>query len=355
MVAVDGMDLRVEPGELACLVGPSGCGKSTLLRLIGGYLAPDAGAVRIDGVEVAGAPPERRSVGTVFQSYALFPHLSARENVAFGLRVRRVPAAQLRARVDAALDWVALDARARERRPRELSGGQQQRVALARVLVTEPRVLLLDEPFANLDRALRERLGEELRALQRARNLATVLVTHDQDEALALADRVAVMHAGRLEQVDAPAGVYERPRSAFVAAFFGAANLLRVVAVTGDALVLEGGLRLAAQALGAARAGDHVLVRPERLEVSVSAAGGPATDGDDGGASWRAQVVSATYRGADALLTLDAGGAALRARVAAKERPPAAGARVRVEVPAGAAWLVPASGRPLPETAAALT
>ena len=231
VTAVDRLTLEVEPGELVTLLGPSGCGKTTVLNLIAGFEAPDGGTVRIDGADVAARPPHRREVGMVFQDYALFPHLTVRENVAFPLRVRGVSEAEVAERVSAMLELVRLPGHG-DRLPRQLSGGQQQRIALARALVFRPRVLLMDEPFGALDRALRETMRAELRELHRALGITVVLVTHDQDEAMELSDRVAVMRAGRLQQVAAPRALYERPATAFVAGFVGESNLLDAIVVS---------------------------------------------------------------------------------------------------------------------------
>ena len=272
VTAVDALTLEVEPGELLTLLGPSGCGKTTVLNLVAGFEAPDAGSIGIDGVDVAARPPHRREVGMVFQDYALFPHLTVRENVAFPLRVRGLSGAEVTERVGAMLELVQLPGYG-DRLPRQLSGGQQQRVALARALVFRPRVLLMDEPFGALDRALREAMRAELRDLHRALGITVVLVTHDQDEAMELSDRVAVVRAGRLQQVATPRVLYERPVNAFVAGFVGDSNLLDAVveSVEGASVSVRtaGGARIRA-AGSAARTGDRVLVllRPEAAAVA---------------------------------------------------------------------------------------
>ena len=222
-VAVAGIDLEVREGEFMTLLGPSGCGKTTTLGLIAGFFPPSAGEIYLKGQPVAGLPPFKRDIGVVFQDYALFPHMSAGENVAFGLRMRNIPATEMAQRVREALDLVQLGGLA-ERRPLELSGGQRQRVALARALVIRPAVLLLDEPLSNLDLKLREEMRVEIAGLQRRLGITTVFVTHDQGEALVMSDRIAVMNAGRIEQIGAPADIYERPATRFVAEFIGRMN-----------------------------------------------------------------------------------------------------------------------------------
>ncbi|MBE7210649.1 MAG: ABC transporter ATP-binding protein, partial [Gluconacetobacter diazotrophicus] len=246
---VDGVSLALAAGEFFCLLGPSGSGKSTFLRLVGGYLEPQAGRVWLRDREVTRLPPERREMGMVFQNYALFPHLDALGNVAFGLRVRGMRRAAREEKAREILTWVGLKPEEFGRLPAALSGGQQQRVALARALVFGPGLLMLDEPFANLDRSLRERLRDELRDVQRRLGTTTILITHDREEALALGDRLGIMHAGRLLQTDTPERLYRQPRDAAVARLLGHPNVLDVAAargcgLDGDALLWPERLRL---------------------------------------------------------------------------------------------------------------
>jgi ABC-type Fe3+/spermidine/putrescine transport system ATPase subunit len=339
--AVEGVSLSVERGALFALLGPSGCGKTTLLRLLGGYLAPRSGAAFLDGRDVTGLPPERRDIGMVFQNYALFPHLSADDNIAFGLEMRGVPRAERRRRATTMRERVGLTTEEGRRYPRELSGGQQQRVALARALVIEPRLLLLDEPLANLDRGLREQLRGELRELQRRTGVTTLLVTHDQEEALALADRVGLMAAGRILQEDAPRELYRRPCCPFAARFLGDANLLRIEAVTGGVLHLAGGLSLPVtpeDGLTSARPGNWLMLRPEL--AGLGAAGAPR--------SWSGIVAGVSYLGADCVLTVAVGNSAVlrvRCRAGDAERLPP-GAAAAVVVPEGAVWPIPEDDPP---------
>jgi spermidine/putrescine transport system ATP-binding protein len=240
VVAVDDVTLTVQPGELLTLLGPSGCGKTTLLRLLSGFERPSSGSISIGGTDVTALPPHLRDINQVFQSYALFPHMTVRENIAFGLRMQRCEPAKITRKVDAVIALVALEG-LESRFAHELSGGQRQRVALARAIVPEPRVLLLDEPLSALDAKLRREMQVEIKQLQRKIGLTTILVTHDQEEALAMSDRIAVMRAGRIEQMGAGKQVYHLPRSAYVADFLGESNLMRarIVEATGFDVVLE--------------------------------------------------------------------------------------------------------------------
>ena len=277
--AVDGVSLDVAPGEFLTLLGPSGCGKTTTLNLIAGFEQADGGHILLGGRAVDRLPPFKRDIGLVFQDYALFPHMTVAENVAFGLRMRRVGEAERDRRVAEALAQVRLPS-VGDRRPTALSGGQRQRVALARALVIRPSVLLLDEPLSNLDLKLREEMRLEIMALQRGLGITTVLVTHDQGEALAVSDRIAVMNAGRVEQVGTPTEVYERPATRFVAAFMGTTNFIaghaETVAAAGTICrVATAGGPVLATAPGAIGAGAAVVVavRPERLHPGEAADG----------------------------------------------------------------------------------
>ncbi|MFY9557204.1 MAG: ABC transporter ATP-binding protein, partial [Blastocatellia bacterium] len=270
VIAVNSVSLSVLQGEFLTLLGPSGCGKTTLLRMIAGFEEPDTGRVILGGVDVTERSPYQRNVTTVFQHYALFPHLNVFDNVAFGLERRRVPRPEIKRRVADALEMVRL-AGMDERQPGELSGGQQQRVALARSLVLEPRVLLLDEPLAALDLKLRKQMQVELKSLQRRLGISFVYVTHDQEEALTMSDRIVVMNTGHIEQIGRSEEIYERPLTEFVAGFIGASNIIEgTVEAAGDIAVIGiGGAQVKAQADGV-RAGDRVrlLIRPEKITIA---------------------------------------------------------------------------------------
>ena len=269
VVAVNDVSIDIPRGTIFSLLGPSGCGKTTTLRLVAGFEQPDAGDVFIRGARVTTLAPYRRDFSMVFQSYALFPHLTVAQNVAFGLRMRRVARSDRTKSVDEALDLVKLRALA-DRYPRQLSGGQQQRVALARAIVVKPAVLLLDEPLGALDKMLREEMQVELRSLQQRLGITAVFVTHDQEEALTLSDRVAVMRNGVIEQIGAPREIYDRPRNAFVAGFLGASNFVDGAVVeqrSGSAIVETAAGRVPAHAAHCVGARVRIAVRPERLRM----------------------------------------------------------------------------------------
>jgi spermidine/putrescine transport system ATP-binding protein len=280
LVAVDGLSLGLAGGEFFTLLGPSGCGKTTTLRMVAGFERPSEGEIRIEGADVAGLPPHRRPTNTVFQSYALFPHLNVEDNVAFGLKRKRVPKAEIRRRVAAELERVGLSAEAK-RRPAQLSGGQQQRVALARALVNLPKVLLLDEPLGALDLKLRKGLQIELKRIQREVGITFVYVTHDQEEALTMSDRIAVMDRGKVEQVGVPEEVYERPATTFVAGFIGVSNLMPATVVGSDEVRLEQGPVVSAETRGLSPGEHcHAVVRPEKLQIErLGAAAAPSANG----------------------------------------------------------------------------
>ena len=285
VVALDGVDLDIRPGEFFTLLGPSGSGKTTLLRLIAGFERPDGGTIELAGREISKVPPYARDINTVFQDYALFPHMSVLQNIEYGMRVRRVARPERRGRAERALDMVRLTGLG-ERKTAQLSGGQRQRVALARAIVNEPQVLLLDEPLGALDLKLRQEMQLELQHVQREVGITFVYVTHDQEEALSMSDRIAVLSRGRIEQVGTPLEVYERPRTDFVAGFIGISNLIE-------------------------RDGRHVTVRPEKIRLLA--------DGEEPPAGWQAEtgiIRDVVYIGVITRYTidLDAGGELVVAR-----------------------------------------
>ena len=290
---VDHLDLSLAQGELVSLLGPSGCGKTTTLRMIAGFIDPSSGTVEVDGKVLSSSrgsvPPERRGMSMIFQSYAIWPNMTVAENVGFGLAVRKVAAAEIRRRVDEMLEVVQLGA-LRDRYPAELSGGQQQRVALARSIVVRPDVLLLDEPLSNLDANLREDMRGEIRRLHDEFKITTVYVTHDQSEAMAISDRIAVMNGGRIEQADSPWALYNRPKTPFVAQFIGRTNLLSVTRASSE--LRFDGFSLPAALLDDAAASGAVTVsvRPQDLQLSAQRPAGE-------GSGIEVAVIGRTYLG----------------------------------------------------------
>lgn len=283
--AVREIDIALQSGEFLTFLGPSGCGKTTTLQMVGGFVTPTGGTITIGGKDVTKLPPHRRNVGMVFQNYALFPHMTIAHNVAFGLKMRGMPVRDRTERVRQALEMIRLESFG-ERFPHQISGGQQQRVALARALVIRPDVLLLDEPFGALDKQLRDHMRVELRDLQRKLRISTIFVTHDQDEALSMSDRIVVMSNGRIEQIGTPVEIYEKPRTRFVAEFMGHANIIPVEGYDASRrAVRAGGMTLAVAAVPSQ--GMAVVIRPESL--TLAGARGPDVQG---------RIVSETYLGA---------------------------------------------------------
>ncbi len=326
--AVHDLSFSIQHGEWLTLLGPSGCGKSTTLRLIAGFIRPDTGSIRLQGRDMTGLAPEKRGLGIVFQSYALFPHMTVFDNVAFGLRRRSLGKQAVHRRVAEALNLVRLTG-LEARKPNQLSGGQQQRVALARALAIEPAALLLDEPLSNLDAALRDEMRVELRELQRRLGVATLFVTHDQEEALALSDRIAVMSAGACTQLGTPHEIYERPSSEFAARFMRFRNVLKgtVVERSGDWIdvKLRDGTSIRARAMpqSSTRGEVTVVVRPERI-LLTDAGGIPGT------------ISEVTYLGEHVRCLAETEVGPLWVSVSAKQEP-AIGQRVRISIPPSAA------------------
>ena len=336
--AVDDVSLEIRPGELLTLLGPSGSGKSTLLMIIAGFVQPDAGDVLLNGHSILDLPPHKRNIGIVFQQYSLFPHLSVLDNTAYALKVRGVPRAERERAAAEALALVKL-AGFEGRRPSQLSGGQQQRVALARALVFKPPILLMDEPLGALDRKLRAEMQLEIRGIQRQLGITTVYVTHDQEEALTISDRIAVIHDGRIAQLGSPVEMYERPASPFVADFLGESNLLpgKVASAANGAVVVRtaGGLDIRAVDDGRFRPGDDVVaaLRPERIAVGARAAASARHGGS---------VEQLIYLGASLRLLVRLGGDRLVASVNrhALDFEPVVGAEVQVGWDLGAPILL---------------
>jgi spermidine/putrescine ABC transporter ATP-binding subunit len=293
-VAVEDFSLDVAEGELLVLLGPSGCGKTTTLRVIAGFADASGGSVRIHDRDVTREPPYRRNIGVVFQNYALFPHLTVLENVAFGLRRRHIAVSEIARRVQRSLALVKMEALA-QRLPKQLSGGQQQRVALARAMVIEPDVLLLDEPLSNLDAKLRHDVRQEIRRLQRMLKITTIMVTHDQDEAMSMADRLVVMNGGRIQQMGSPQDLYLRPSNHFVASFIGQANFLEG-RLDGDGLRFLTRSGLAIACAPSSPQAQSLMIRPEAIEVVDASASGPNV--------LPATVEVVTYLGSTSELTL---------------------------------------------------
>jgi len=336
VTAVDDLSLEIGKGEFFTFLGPSGCGKTTTLRLIAGFEFPTSGHILLDGVQLEQVPPNKRDMAMVFQSYAIFPHLNVFENIAYGLRIKKFSNDDIRRKVGQIMTQTKLDG-LENRMPNQMSGGQQQRVSLARALVVEPKVLLFDEPLSNLDAKLREEMRFEIRDLQHRLNITSIYVTHDQEEALALSDRIAIMHKGKLAQLGTPEEIYERPRSKFVADFIGLANFLPAQVQTiqdGRAFVRVGAHSLQVTALPHNTAGQSALifVRPGDLEIAAETARENILEG---------KIIKATYLGEKIDYRVRVDETELRVQ-AAKGARRAAGEAVRLYLPPERAHLIDA-------------
>jgi len=335
--AVDDVDLSIEAGEFFTLLGPSGCGKTTTLRMIAGFYFPSSGRIRFGDEDVTRKPPNRRDTGMVFQNYALFPHLTVAQNVGYGLKIRKIRGAEARRRIDEALRQVHLDGYG-DRRIDQLSGGQQQRVALARALVIRPRTLLLDEPLSNLDAKLREETRTEIRRIQREAGITSIYVTHDQAEAMAMSDRIAVMEGGRVRQVGTPREIYHRPATAFVARFIGRSNVLELPVLAARADSVDVRLPGGATRTVAAPA-EHGLTESARALVSIRPEHIGLCGPEDPDAL-PGRITDVEFTGMTTNLTVDVSGQELT--VAAVDVPdaPAVGDRIGLRLPAARMWVV---------------